>query len=465
MNETSPASADTRASNVSDMMMDDRETDEKPHVVFITGAHVSKCFQFAAARSLGLSVIVIDSEKSSGQDLFKSGSIDLFVPLEISSDIELGTAQCVECVRSLNRTVVGVVTFMEMAVLLSSRVAEALLLPGMPSSSVATVRDKRLMREFLKQAGVANVQSYSIRTEADLQAAADHVGMPAVLKPIVGADSLGVKRVDTLEELTNAFADGKRVMNSVCITSGLLCQTDAASAVPILPVEFLLEEYLDGPEVDIDVLMHRGICVYSAVSDNGPTVEPYFTETYGVLPSLLPLACQQALIDLSIDSLRAIGFPSGLFHIEAKLTARGPRLIEINARLGGGPICEMHKRVAGIDLAVEQLRIATGLGPSEHVSLASTQRAFAYMTTNAVASGIVGSDLSFLDSFRSLPSVKRLSCRAQPGDRIVGPADGQPSWLVELWMESDSPADAGSLVAAIQAVSDQIATAFASHYL
>jgi carnosine synthase len=227
----------------------------------------------------------------------------------------------------------------------------------------------------------------------------------------------------------------------------------------------LLEEYLDGPEVDVDILLFEGRCVYAAVSDNGPTVEPYFTETYGVLPSMLPEASQHALIDLSLESLQAIGFRTGLFHMEAKLTSRGPRLIEVNARLGGGPICEMHKRVASIDLAVEQLRLVTGLGPSETAFRATSRRSFAYMTTNAVSSGVVGKNMAFLSSFEQLETVKRLTCRVQPGDRIVGPAEGQPSWLVELWMESDNAADALRLVDEIQEVSDQIAHAFATHYI
>ncbi len=37
-------------------------------------------------------------------------------------------------------------------------------------------------------------------------------------------------------------------------------------------------------------------------------------------------------------SLQALGFQLGVFHVEAKYTSRGPRLIEVNARMGGGPV-------------------------------------------------------------------------------------------------------------------------------
>jgi hypothetical protein len=36
--------------------------------------------------------------------------------------------------------------------------------------------------------------------------------------------------------------------------------------------------------------------------------------------------------------LQLLGFKLGVFHVELKATSRGPRLIEINARMGGGPV-------------------------------------------------------------------------------------------------------------------------------
>ena len=461
LSNTSYASLETCASVVSDSSNEHSQLEDDKYIVFVTGAIESKGFQFQAARSLGLSVIILDSECSAGQFLVKNGSIDRFVAVELSADVNVATEQCVRVIKSLDLNIAGVVTFMEMAVLLTSRVADAMGLPGMCPEGVAIARDKRMLREASKAAGLGSVQACWIKCESDLAIAAGQVGFPSVLKPVVGADSLGVKRVDNFDELRTAFLEAKLVMGSLVISSGLLT-TSTSSALSAasadLPVEFLLEEYLDGPEVDVDLVLHEGRCCYSAVSDNGVTVEPYFTETYGILPSLLPIDDQTALTTLAVESVLAIGLDSGVFHIEAKLTSRGPRLIEVNARLGGGPIREMHKRVFGVDLAAEQLRLAVGLAPEASLPLGAPRRSFAYMTTNAVASGTVGSDLSFLDKYS--PMVDRLTCRVQPGDRIVGPADGQPTWLVEVWMERAGD----GLVEDICQVSDAIASEFAAHY-
>ena len=43
--------------------------------------------------------------------------------------------------------------------------------------------------------------------------------------------------------------------------------------------DLLLEEYLDGVEFDVDLVMHAGRCVFSSVSQNWPTAEPSFQET------------------------------------------------------------------------------------------------------------------------------------------------------------------------------------------
>jgi len=47
-------------------------------------------------------------------------------------------------------------------------------------------------------------------------------------------------------------------------------------------------QYLDGPEVDCDLIFSEGVPVYGAITDNWPTVEPYFNETGSNCPSILP---------------------------------------------------------------------------------------------------------------------------------------------------------------------------------
>ena len=53
----------------------------------------------------------------------------------------------------------------------------------------------------------------------------------------------------------------------------------------------MMEQYLDGPEVDVDVVLNsEGDVAYGNVTDNWPTIEPYFNET-GVQNGLRAVPC------------------------------------------------------------------------------------------------------------------------------------------------------------------------------
>ena len=92
----------------------------------------------------------------------------------------------------------GVCTFNEMSVPIAARLAEAMSLPGNPVVAVDAARDKYATRAIMEAAGLATPPNALIEQEGDLEAAALKVGFPAVIKPIAGAGSMGVVRVDDL---------------------------------------------------------------------------------------------------------------------------------------------------------------------------------------------------------------------------------------------------------------------------
>jgi hypothetical protein len=94
----------------------------------------------------------------------------------------------------------------------------------------------------------------------------------------------------------------------------------------------MLEEYLDGPEVDVDVIFSEGEAVYGAITDNWPTVEPYFNETGSNCPSVLPAAQQRELMDLAVASVHALGFQMAR-PAAARLPAAAARRMPAGVRL------------------------------------------------------------------------------------------------------------------------------------
>ena len=60
--------------------------------------------------------------------------------------------------------------------------------------------------------------------------------------------------------------------------------------------------------------------------------------------------------DSACEAARAFGFRRGVLHVEGKCTSRGPRVVEVNSRMGGSRIHQMVEAVWGVDLIEAQLR-------------------------------------------------------------------------------------------------------------
>jgi len=232
-------------------------------------------------------------------------------------------------------------------------------------------------------------------------------------------------------------------LRTLVVSSGALVKADGNNGVDaanMIDMTMLLEQYLDGPEVDVDVVMCNGKWRYAAVTDNGPTLEPYFNETWGVCPSILPKEQQAVLKDLSVKSVEALGFTSGVFHVECKMTSTGPQLIEVNARMGGGPVRDCNLRVWGVDLVEETLFLALGI-PARPMVPKQPHEAFAYCLVNAKQSGTMGSTEA-MEQLASKEGVVKAKPMCRAGDSVVGPADGLPTWVCELCVAKPVAKDA-----------------------
>ena len=60
-------------------------------------------------------------------------------------------------------------------------------------------------RHLMEAAGLPTPRHFKITSAADLEPAAHHVGFPAVIKPVSGAASIGVIRVNDQADLEAAF--------------------------------------------------------------------------------------------------------------------------------------------------------------------------------------------------------------------------------------------------------------------
>jgi len=247
-----------------------------------------------------------------------------------------------------DRRVSGVLTWDEGRVLQAAKVAAALGLPGGDPQMALRCRDKHLTREALAAAGVAQPRSVLVSTlEAALDVAAG-IGYPVVLKPRAMAASLGTVLVGGPADLIARFpfARDTTVPGAWRYDAGVL-----------------VEEYVDGPEVSIDSAVHRGRVWPMFVARKEVGYPPYFEETGHLVNAADPLLTDPDVLRYLQDTHTALGFTDGITHTEVKLTPVGPKLIEVNARLGGDMIPYLGLRATGIDPGLAAAAVACGQYP------------------------------------------------------------------------------------------------------
>ncbi|MER6367208.1 ATP-grasp domain-containing protein [Streptomyces mirabilis] len=243
-------------------------------------------------------------------------------------------------------TIAGVLTFNEYLLMTTARVAEHLQLPGNTPTAVASARDKATSRQLFAASDVPSAASTWVHSLAAAASAAERVGgYPVVLKPAAHAGSIGVVRVDSITDLP-ALWD--------IASAGAAHQGPEGQGI-------LLEEFLDGPEVSVETVTENGVTTAVAVTHKAVGFEPYFMERAHLVITGDPLL--DDITPIAAAALRAVGITHGVSHVEIKLTASGPRLIEVNARLGGDRIGQLVRHAMGVDLAAAAADLAIGRTP------------------------------------------------------------------------------------------------------
>ncbi len=243
----------------------------------------------------------------------------------------------------------GVLCWDEARILQAAHVAEALGLPGGDPQMILRCRDKHLTRSALDAYGVAQPQSVLVESLHQALAAADAIGYPVVLKPRALAASLGVVKVHTPAELSARFA---------------FARDTTVPEAPHYDASVLVEEYADGPEISIDCAVSGGEVLPMFVAHKALGYAPYFEEIGHTVDAADPLLHDARINEILRATHHALRFGDGMTHVELKLTHRGPKVIEVNARLGGDLIPYLGMRASGIDPGLAAAAVACGRAPS-----------------------------------------------------------------------------------------------------
>ena len=300
----------------------------------------------------------------------------------------------------------GVLTWDDTRVVHAAALAEALGLPTSPPDAVLRCRDKHLTRTALRHAGVPQARSTLVTSLAEARAAATEIGYPLVLKPRALNASMGVVRVDAPEQLASRF----RIARGASLPG----VTE--------PGGVLVEEYLDGPEISVDAGWYGGGMSLAFVARKQLGFAPYFEEVGHVVDGNDPLLDDPELRGVLVAAHEAVGFHTGWTHTEVRLTSTGPRIVEINARVGGDRIPEVGRLAVGIDAASAAAAIACGREPPMQPSLRRVAAVrFRYPDRDVIARAV------HVDRARMPATVHSAEAVAMPGQELRLPPAGHVS--------------------------------------
>ena len=222
-------------------------------------------------------------------------------------------------------------------------VAEELGLPGISTDTAVKATDKAEMIKAFKEHGVPSPWYFVINDEVDFLKHRDSFTYPCIMKPTDNAGSRGVMLIHNVSELDGAyeFSHGQGRCGAV-----------------------IVEEYMTGHEVSVEIIAHNGEVDVLAVTDKLTTGAPHFVELGHSQPSMLPPDSLKRIREVAARAVKAVGITDGPAHVEIMLTSDGPKMIELGARMGGDCITtHLVPLSTGIDMIKATIDISLGLNP------------------------------------------------------------------------------------------------------
>jgi len=250
-------------------------------------------------------------------------------------------AGVLEACRDLDGTIAGVTSSSEYFIATSAEAARGLGLPHPDPDAVRACRDKHAQRAALSRAGVSCPAYAAAHAPDEAAAAAARIGYPVVVKPASGTGSIAVRLCRTAGQVRAAV------------------EYAFASPDPALPPQdtVLIEEYLTGAEYSAELIDLSVVGVTRKLLGG----EPFFVETGHDFPAPLRAADRDALGELAIAAVRALGLGWGGAHVELRYSAAGRAcVVEVNPRLAGGMIPRAVQEATGIDMIFHVVAAAAG---------------------------------------------------------------------------------------------------------
>jgi biotin carboxylase len=246
----------------------------------------------------------------------------------------------------------GIIAFEDSHLMGASQIGTRLALQVNSCDSVTKLTNKYAQRAALSAAGLPVPRFWPV--PADLDAASRDellldISFPVIVKPQEGAGSQDVL----------AAAD-QTTMRSI-----LDANARCARPTKLIVEELLADGWsrLEHPYADfisVESIMSCGQLSHLAVTGRSRLQEP-FIETGNFIPTNLADDVVDDVVQVAGRAIQALEATTGVFHTEIKITPNGPRVIEVNGRIGG-TIPELLALATNQDVSLLDLACRVALG-------------------------------------------------------------------------------------------------------
>lgn len=275
-----------------------------------------------------------------------------------------------------------------------AKASDRLHLHSIDYGTAVRATDKHEMMRAFREHGVPSPRYFPVRSFDGLKELEGKLTYPCIMKPVDNAGSHGVVKVESFGQLLESYDYSHGFSRSGNV---------------------IVEEFLDGPEVSVEVMVVEGRVNVLQITDKLTTGAPYFVEMGHSQPSMLPESTQAAVCSLARRACRAVGLRKGPAHVEMKVTPDGPKMVEMGARMGGDNITtSLVPLSTGIDMVKATIDMALGGQPD----MEPTLRCGSAIRFFRVPSGIIRS-IRGVEEARAIPGVREIVFTKGIGDESV----------------------------------------------
>ncbi|HVC86204.1 MAG TPA: hypothetical protein VNC40_02120 [Gaiellaceae bacterium] len=283
------------------------------------------------ARAFGVRVVAVDGNPDAPG----------LAEADIAKVVDFADAEAVIKVTSRISLDGAMTVSSDRAVPVVAAVAQARGLPGIGPETAHLMTNKIAMRGRLADAGVPQPRYAALRTISETRRAADEVGFPSVLKPVDSGGQRGIFRVESLDDIHAHLHEAL-----VASPTG----------------EAILEEYVDGLELNGIVIARGGVAVPLTLSDRlRPPGVGFGVGWIHVYPTTIYGSQLDEAERVAVHAVHALGLRTGIGFPQLIATPDGRVVVvECAARIPGGQMADLVRVATGVDLVDVQIRMALG---------------------------------------------------------------------------------------------------------